>query len=900
MIHRLSQSLCATLLLLLAIAAPAFADPVRAGIGDRGIYTTKLGNGLKVIVVEDRAAPVVHTGVWYRFGSLDETPGKTGLAHALEHMMFRGTSSISSGGLDDIMARLGAEMNGATDYDYTQFVFDMPSDRIAVALQIESDRMQHAALLPSEWAIERRAVLNELDGDASSPFYNLLSRVRAAAYPGSPAGRTPGGLRDDVARATIADIRHYYEAWYAPNNASLVVAGDVSHNAVFALARKYFGPIPARTVPAHHLVRIPAAAGQTVEAEFPFPFEVLDLAYAVPGDTEPGEPAISTLATLIPNERGPFYQALVQSNIALDISANADTQLRGGLMHVFIILNTGHTATEAQQIFQSVMDTQLRQGFDPELVTAAKRSTIADRVYGADSIGGYGDLAGYTYGIVGERDADEDARLAALTPANLLAVAKTYLAKPNVVGHLTPNEKPPASQSQKSNAGNSDNFSGRAPSGPIIEPANIRREVRQPSAAHSKLSPQRFTLANGLTVVLQEKHDRPTVYIGGEIASSPAFAPSGQEGIERLASVTADFGSEHYDFTALRRITDNIGADLNLGQSFAAHGYAQDFETLLNLLADGEEHPAFPDQWLTLERNQLVNTLQMEANVSGNMVNQAYMQNLLAPGDPALRRPSALSVAAITRADLLAYTQQYWRPDLTTIAIVGDISPVRAKAAVQAAFGSWTNNGPKPSVALPSLPAAHTGHAYIGTATNEVFAQLGQPAVPLTSRDYDAFALLSEIIGGSGYFESRLWQELRQKRGLVYNVSSELRSGKDRGDLEIDLNASPANVEAAIAIVRDELERLRAQPISQTELDDAKVRLVSSALLSESSARGQLEEVLALGENDWPAQYFATLQERYAGITPADIQRVARTYLRPDQLIEVFAGPSGPWADHGL
>src|SRR5581483_894334 len=185
------------------------------------------------------------------------------------------------------------------------------------------------------------------------------------------------------------------------------------------------------------------------------------------------------------------------------------------------------------------------------------------------------------------------------------------------------------------------------------EPPAIRAALAKPSTARSKLAPARFTLSNGLTVIVQEKHDRPTVYVRGDIASSPAFAAPGQEGIARLASVMAPFGSEHYDFTQLRKVTDDIGATVDLGESFSAQGYAQDFETLLGILADGEEHPAFPEHWLSLERG------------------------LLAPGDPSLRFASPLTVAAITRGDLLAFVQKYWRPDLTTIAIVGDVTPAR-------------------------------------------------------------------------------------------------------------------------------------------------------------------------------------------------------------------------------
>ncbi len=891
-------------LVWLVLCAPPGAGGAQtaagAGVGDRGVYQTRLPNGLQVIVVENHSAPVVHTSVWYRFGSLYELPGKTGLAHALEHMMFRGTSEISAGGLDDIVARLGAQMNGQTDYDYTNFLFDMPADRVGIALQIEADRMQHLSLLASGWAVERRAVLNEIDGDESSPFFNLLSRVRAAAYPDSPSGRTPMGRRADVANATVADLRAYYDRWYAPNNAALVVAGDVEHAAVFALARRDFGSIHKRQLPAHAFVHPKAATGKVVDAEFPFPFEVLDLAYAVPGDTEPGEPAISTLSSLIPNQRGPFYHALVESNVALAVEANADTQLRGGLMHVFIVLNPGHTGVQAQQIFQSTMDRELKDGFDPDLAAAAKRATLAERAYDADSIGGYGDLVGYTYGIVRERDRDEDRRLASLTPQDLLRAARTYLAKPNVVGHLTPNDKPSASSSQKSTAAAEDNFSGRVPNGPIVEPADIRAQLRKPTTARSKLAPVAFTLPNGLRIIVQRKVDRPTVYVGGSIASSPAFVPPGKEGLVRLASSLAGFGSEHYDFTQLRKIADDIGASIDVGQQFDAHGFAQDFETMLSLLADGEEHPTFPDRWLSLQRSQIANSIASEESISGRMVDRVYLQRLLPADDPALRYPSQESVSSITRDDLIEYTNRYWRPDLTTIAIVGDVTPERALRAVEAAFGSWRSQGPTPSVAQPQLPPAHPGHAYVSTDANQVFIQLGQPAVARSSRDFDAFNLLSEILGGSGYFESRLWQELRQKRGLVYSVDSVVKSDKDRGDLEVQLEASPQNVAAAIAIVRQQLELLRTQPVSADELAEAKVRLFSQALLNEGSAGGQLDELLAIAQNHLPLNYYGTLSGRYAGITPADVQRVAKEYLQPDRLIQVFAGPPGPWASGAL
>jgi zinc protease len=889
----------ALIALALALSSPLAAS-AQSGPGDHGIFTTTLQNGLRVVVVEDRAAPVVQTAVWYGFGSLQETPGKTGLAHALEHMLFRGTPEISSGGLDDITARLGAQMNGETTYDYTQFYFEMPADKIDVALFIEADRMEHAALRATDWAIERNAVLNEIDGDESSPFYNLLARVRAAAFPGQPEGRTPLGDRADVARATVADIARYYREWYAPNNATLVVAGAVDHEAVFAKARRYFASVPPKKLPAKQNLNPVPARGATVEAEFPFPFEILDLAYAVPGDTQHGEPAISTLATLLENQRSPFYRALVQSNIALAIEASSDTQLKGGLLNVFIVLNPGRSSREAQSVFQSTLESVLQNGFDPDLVLAAKRLTMAERVFSADSIDGIGDLAGYTYGIVGERISDEDARLEALTGADLLAAARTYLSRPTVVGHLTPNESPPRGNSQKSSAEASDDFSKRIPHGPIVEPQWIAKAIRTPTTERSALAPVEFTLSNGLRVIVETKTDRPTFVLQGKIASSPAFEAPGQEGIARLAGAVADYGSAGYPFEQRRKATDEMGAFIATGSAFSAQGMSGDFERIVAILADGEQHPTFADPWFGVERSQLGNSLQSESNISGVQIDRAYDRLLLASDDPTLRQATPQSITGISQADLMAYTQRYWRPDLTTIAVVGNLSPQQVRSALESAFGAWQVAGPKPDPYLMPIPPAAAGHDYIGTSANQVYIRLGQPAISRSNPDYDAFLLLNQILGGSGAFESRLWQELRQKRGLVYSVNSTLDSDADRGDFRIELDASPARVVEAVQFVRQELQRLQKEPVSLTELQEAKVRLVSNALLDEASSSGQVKQLMDIASNGLPLNYYGTLGARFSQITPADIQRVAQAYLHPDRLVEVYAGPSGPWAMHAI
>src|SRR6185437_2725532 len=190
------------------------------------------------------------------------------------------------------------------------------------------------------------------------------------------------------------------------------------------------------------------------------------------------------------------------------------------------------------------------------------------------------------------------------------------------------------------------------------------KAVRTPTSARSALSPVTFALPNGLRVIVQQKTDRPTFVLRGSIASSPAFQPPGQEGISRLATSVADYGSAKYPFEQRRKVTDEMGAFVDTGQSFSAQGEICDFERIVDIVADGEAHPTFDQPWLNQERSQLANSLQSESNISGVMIDRAYDQLLLASDDPSLRNPTAQSVQSITQGDLLAYTGKYWRPDL--------------------------------------------------------------------------------------------------------------------------------------------------------------------------------------------------------------------------------------------
>ncbi|MEA2721305.1 MAG: zinc protease [Candidatus Eremiobacteraeota bacterium] len=852
-----------------------------------------LANGMRVVVVEDHAAAVVQTAMWYRFGSLDETPGRTGLAHGLEHMMFRGTHDVSGGGLDDIAARLGAAVNANTAEDYTHYYTVLPADKAELAIRLEADRMRGLLLRQSDWTLEKGAVLSEYDNDFSQPVFRLTSAVRAQLWAGSPYAHSALGVRADVVRSTAADLRRYYDEWYGPRNATLVVTGDVAADAVLAAAQRFFGPIAA--LPQRPQTARPvavAAPKPNVSLTGEYPYTVVDLAYRVPGDLDPDAAPTQLFASLINNERSAFYKALVLSKRTIGYTAYADTAVHGGVFHVLLYVTPGVRAADARTAFESALAQVRANGVDADLLAAAKTAFARQSVYARDSIAGLGDRYGYAYGVEGHDPAVDDALMAALDPAVMNAAVAKWFNAPQVAGVLQPRTvKPGARPGAPPSSGVSDDFSKRAPAGPVVTAPWVRDALREPPRIASHVDPRTFTLPNGLRVFVQPVRTNPTVFVSGSIELSPSFDPPGRTGLGGLASGLVGYGSANYDFDAQRKLTDALGADVQLGASFSAHGLVRDLDRLLDLLADGVQRPAFPEKYVALVKAQEIASISQRDASPDYRADRAFSSLLYAPGDPALRQETIASVRAVDVPSLRAYAARYFRPDRTTLVIAGDIDPDAVRASIERAFGGWANNGPRPSVHAPPLPKAHTATRYVAAERDSISVRMGQPAIARTSPDFYAFNLLNGVLGAGGSFDTRLMHEIREQRGLVYGVSSSLTVSRERGLFEVDLSASPQNLASAVALARAEVRRLTREPVSTSELTRTKQKLIASTLVGEESTQAILERVDNIARNRLPANYYATLAQRYGNLDAARLLAVAKRYLHPDAFVTVYEGP---------
>jgi zinc protease len=851
-----------------------------------------LPNGLRVVVAEDHAVPVVQTAIWYRFGANEELPGKTGLAHALAHMMFSGTPYLSAAGLDDLVTHLGATETATTANDYTVFRFLLPADKLDLALRVEADRMQHLLLDDATWAGEKARVLAEYDADVNQPLTKLYVQVCKAASPAPVCALSALGERQDVASADAQELRAYYQAYYAPNQATLVVTGDVKAADVFASAAAAFGNVP-RTGRAPEPTRSGLTAYDAhVSLTGDFPYEVVDLAFTAPGTRDPDGGAIAIIDSVINNKRSDFYKALVRSGYTIAYSTQLDQNEHSGLYHVFLVTAPEHSSAQVRDAFADVMRTAQERGFSSDLIRAAKTAIARRATYARDSITGLAERVGYATAVEDvDNPADDDERLAALPDAEVTAAARRYFGIPAVTGLLQPDKARNGEPPRPPVTSVSDNFSGRAPLGKVIEARWVREALLKPVTLQTHVRPTAFFLDDGIRVLVQPIHANPTVFIRGTVESSARFDPPGKEGTGAMVSTLLAAGSAKYSADAERALTDDLGATLDLGTDFDAHCRTQDWPKLADVIADSLRHPSLAPADVDFVRRQTTDAVTERDSDPDFRATADFERLLLRQDDPTLREPTRESVAAISRADLRAYADDFVRPDLTTITVVGDVEPAEVRATLQAAFGGWSARGPKPNVDPGPIPPVHAAARYVVTERRYIEAHLGMRAVARADPDFPELDVIDELLGPDGGFDTRLMDQLRTKRGLVYGASSSLEADRFRGTLDIRLSAEPKKMNRAVEVVREQLARLQDDPVGPFELDRAKTKIVARALVSEESTETIAVRVHGIGVDRLPLEYEVNLPARYDRIDGADILRAAQAYLTPNALIEVYEGP---------
>jgi zinc protease len=373
------------LLLLLALPATTLAST----------HEQQLANGLRIIVKEDRRAPTVAHMVWYRAGGIDETNGTTGVAHVLEHMMFKGTPSVGPGEFNRRVAAAGGRDNAFTSRDYTAYFQQVPKEKLSEMMQLEADRMRHLTLDANEFAQEIRVVMEErrLRTD-DQPQALLFENLAAVAFQAHPYRVPVIGWMNDLENMTVADARTWYEQWYAPNNAYVVVVGDVDHQTVFELAERHYGALLARSLPVRKPQDEPAQAGvRRLTVKAPADLPVVMMAYKAPVirnvDQDVDPYALEMLSAVLAGHEGArFTRHLVrEQRLAVNAAASYDSTARGpGLFYLYGSPSEGKSRPELEAGLRAEIAAVQDRGVAADELARAKAQLIAGQIYKLDSM----------------------------------------------------------------------------------------------------------------------------------------------------------------------------------------------------------------------------------------------------------------------------------------------------------------------------------------------------------------------------------------------------------------------------------------------------------------------------------------------------------------------------------
>lgn len=873
-----------TFALLLLFAAPAQAADV---------LRTTLPNGLRVVIVPNRLAPVVATHLTYLAGSNDAPAGFPGTAHALEHMMFRGSEGLDRDQAAELGQLLGGAYNANTTETTTNYTFLARNTDLPLVLKSEALRMAGANVTQADWEQERGAINQEVSRNLSSPVFRLFDDVQKALYAGSPYENNALGTRESFEKTDAALLRRYYEAWYAPNNAVLVIAGDVDPDAAMAQVRDAFGAIPSRLVQPHASVAAPPAVAKSIQLPTDSSVAFAAISFRFPGMRDQDFAAADILSDVLSSQRGPLY-ALVPAGKALSSQFNYQAFADAGIGMALLSFPRAADSAPTMAALRDVLTTLARDGADPALVESAKQQELAQLAFASDSVSGLARAWGLALTVRGAASPDEIAQAyAAVTPADVSRVARQLLQQDvAVTAILTPEGagRPPGTAQF-----GAPEALGSPPDHPVELPDWARSALTNLTPPETPAPAIVTTLNNGLQLIVLQTNVSPTVTVLGQVRGQDSLQePPGQEGVAGLTNDLFEYGTATRDRLAMRTAVDSLAASMSAGRSFSLKVLAPAFEAGMALLAENQLQPAFPDDAVATVRAQTAQSLAGRGQSPRYLTGRAVAKGLVPPADPSLREPTEQTVGALTPAQVRAFHGAAYRPDLTTIVIVGDVTPARAQAVVQANFGGWIAEGPVPALDLPGVPANPGVTTRVPNANSlQDQVTLAQTiGLPVTSPDRYTLELGNAILGSG--FSSRLYRDLRVRTGYVYTVSSSFDWDRTRAAYLISYGADPATAEAARTLALREIKDMQTVPVSEQELLRAKVQILRRLALGRSSIGSIAGQYLRQVNLGLPLEPLQIASKRYLEITAEDIQKAFAQWLRPDSLTMVTQGPPLP------
>jgi zinc protease len=858
-----------------------------------GVTRATLDNGLQVVIVRDALAPVATVEDNYRVGA-DETPtGFPGMAHAQEHMAFRGCTGLTADQIAAIYAQLGGFMDADTQQNITQYYVTVPSADLEVALRVDAACMSGVQDSQEQWAEERGAIEQEVARDLSNPTYKFITRLNKDLFANTPYQEDALGTKPSFDQTTGEMLKKFYEQWYAPNNAILVITGDVNPAATLETVKRLYGAIPRRQLPSRPEVNLRPVPADTFTLDSNLPYLLTFVAYRFPGTDSPDFAAARILSDALASQRADLYGLVPQGKALGTDFAFVETYPKASAAFAIAALPAGANPTAIDAEIKKITTDYATKGVPPELVEAAKKAEVASAEFARNSITNLAALWSQALAAEGRQSPDDDVEaIKRVTVDDVNRAAKKYIIEQNaIVASLKPS---PSGEAVASKGFGGSEAATSTPTKPVALPDWAEAAVKSLRIPEPNIHPTDMTLSNGMRLIVETEKTSPTVTLLGSIKNQTQLeTPPGQDGVSDVLEGLFSYGTKTLDRLAFQKALDDIAATEAAGANFNLKVLKQDFARGVELLADNELHPALPPDAFKVVQEQTAQLTAGQLQSPGYRMDRALQHALLPAGDPLLRETTPQTVSSLKYEDIAGYYRKTFRPDLTTIVIIGDITAEEARAEIEKCFGAWRAAGAKPDVVLPPVPQNKP------SAVNVPDASQIQDTVDLAeelemnrfSPDYYALQVGNHVLGG-GFYATRLYRDLRQKAGYVYNINDSLEASETRALYSIDYGCDPQNVSKARAMVEQELVSMQKSNVTPAELQQAKALLLRHIPLSESSEDAVAGGLIARSRVGLPLDEPFRAADHYFNMTADQVRAAFAKWINPATMVQVVRGPA--------
>jgi zinc protease len=879
-------------LLVLILATLGARSEGATSEGPSAVLRGTLPNGMRVVIVRNTLAPVVTVEMNYLVGGNETPPGFPGMAHAQEHMAFRGCTGMSADQTAAIYAQLGGQSNADTQQNITQYFATVPAADLDVALRAQAACLLGIDDAQEAWAQERGAIEQEVARDLSNPTYKFIVRLNEDLFADTPYAHDPLGTKSSFDATSGEMLKTFYKTWYAPKDSILIVVGDIDPAATMTKVTQLFGKIPSHAIPARPSVNLRAVKSESFTLESDLPYVLGFIAYRMPGTSSPDYAAVQVLADVLASQRADLY-GMVPAGKALAAEFGvAENYPKASVGYAALALPAEADPAGALQEMRGILHRYAMRGVPEELVEAAKRSEVASAEFQRNSIPGLANVWSNALAAEGRFSPDEDIdAIKRVTVADVDRVAKHYLMDVNSVTAVlkpVPTGQPVASKG----FGGAEQITS-PPTKPVQLPAwasNALTQVTVPGDA-GKVSDS--TLPNGIRLIVKTDPTSATVSVLGSVKHEPGLqTPAGAEGVSDLLQGLFSYGTQTLDRLEFQKALDDIAANETAGYTFSVAVLKDHFSRAVQLLADNELHPALPAAAFPVVKQQTSQFIAGRLQSPKYKAARALDVALVPTGDPSLRQATPATLSTLTPEQVKQYYAATFRPDLTTIVVIGDVSSEEAKSTVERWFGDWKAAGPVPGTTLSAVPVNNASAANVADpqATQDSVVLAEQLNLNRFDPDYYALQLGNHVLGG-GFYATRLYHDLRQVAGYVYTVDVGLDASKTRALYKVTYGCNPENVSKARALVERDLADMRNQDVSPAELQQAKALLLRQIPLSESSEDAVARGLLRRAEIGLPLDEPILAAQKYHDLQADQVKAAFLRLVRLEDLVQVVSGP---------